>query len=136
MKVKVKKTEIIIGQVQINEIREKRNLMHGDNAAPGWRSHSKINYSLGRVNGDANLVACRLNYIERSGLHRHAGENRSRNPEARLRLKARLRTGSDARDEGDNNRQELTSVMKGSAVWLLGFGSVRSRLANSATTPG
>lgn len=63
MKAKAKKTEIIIGQIQINDLRASANLMQGDNAAPGWRTHSKTNYSLGRVNGDANLVACRLNYL-------------------------------------------------------------------------
>ncbi len=59
----MKKTEIIIGQVQINDIRNNANLMHGDNSLRGWRTHAKTNYSLGRVNGDANLVACRLNYL-------------------------------------------------------------------------
>ncbi len=57
------KTEIIIGQVQINEIRNNANSLNGDNVLPGWRSHSKVNYSLGRVNGDANMVASRLNYL-------------------------------------------------------------------------
>lgn len=57
------KTEIIIGQVQINEIRNNANSLYGDNTLRGWRSHAKINYSLGRINGDANLVASRLNYL-------------------------------------------------------------------------
>jgi hypothetical protein len=59
----VKKTAIFIGQVQINDIRNNANLLNGDNIQRGWRTHSKINYSLGRVNGDANLVASRLNYL-------------------------------------------------------------------------
>ncbi len=59
----MKKTEIIIGQIQINDLRANANLLQGDNILRGWRTHSKTNYSLGRVNGDANLVACRLNYL-------------------------------------------------------------------------
>jgi hypothetical protein len=59
----VRKTAIIIGQVQINDIRNNANLLSGDNTQRGWRSHSKINYSLGRVNGDANLINSRLNYL-------------------------------------------------------------------------
>jgi hypothetical protein len=59
----MKKTEIIIGQIQINDLRANSNLLQGDNIVRGWRSHSKTNYCLGRVNGDANLVSCRLNYL-------------------------------------------------------------------------
>lgn len=59
----MKRTEIIIGQIQINDIRNNANLLSGENSQRGWRSHSKINYSLGRVNGDANLIDSRLNYL-------------------------------------------------------------------------
>ncbi len=59
----MRKTAIVIGQIQINDIRNNANLLSGDNTQRGWRSHSKINYSLGRVNGDANLVNSRLNYL-------------------------------------------------------------------------
>ena len=135
LEVTVKKTEIIIGQIQINDIRNNANLIHGDNSLRGWRSHSKINYSLGRVNGDADLVACRLNYLsDPDCIDMQVTE--AGTPAAPHGLKARLCAGLDARDEGHNNRQELTSVMKGCAIWLLGFGLVRFRLANSATTPG
>lgn len=57
------KTEIIIGQIQVNEIRNNASTVYGDNSLHGWRLHSKANYSLGRVNGDANLIASRLNYL-------------------------------------------------------------------------
>ncbi|MGD0153095.1 MAG: hypothetical protein ABSC17_04925 [Thermacetogeniaceae bacterium] len=57
------KTEIIIGRIQVNEIRNNASAVYGDNSLNGWRSHSKVNYSLGRVNGDANLIASRLNYL-------------------------------------------------------------------------
>jgi hypothetical protein len=59
----VKKTAIVIGQIQIADIRSNANLWNGENSARGWRSHSKANYSLGRVNGDANLISSRLNYL-------------------------------------------------------------------------
>jgi hypothetical protein len=59
----MKKTAIVIGQIQINDIRNNAGLLSGDNKQRGWRSHSKINYSLGRVNGDANLINNRLNYL-------------------------------------------------------------------------
>ena len=59
----MKKTEIIVGQIQINDLRAGSNLLQGDNIVRGWRTHAKTNYSLGRVNGDANLVSCRLNYL-------------------------------------------------------------------------
>ncbi|MGD0622767.1 MAG: hypothetical protein ABSA82_09955 [Thermacetogeniaceae bacterium] len=59
----MRKTAIVIGQVQINDIRNNASLLSGDNTQRGWRSHSKINYSLGRVNGDANLINSRLNYL-------------------------------------------------------------------------
>ena len=60
---KVTETKIIVGQVQVGSIRANANLLQGDNMAPSWRSHSKTNYALGRVNGDTNLVECRLNYL-------------------------------------------------------------------------
>jgi hypothetical protein len=59
----VRKTAVVIGQVQINNIRNNANLMSGDNTSGGWRTHTKTNYSLGRVNGDANLINSRLNYL-------------------------------------------------------------------------
>jgi hypothetical protein len=57
------RTEIVIGQIQIGDIRNNANLLNGDNVQRGWRTHAKTNYSLGRLNGDANLVASGLNYL-------------------------------------------------------------------------
>ena len=59
----MKKTEIIIGQIQISDLRASSNLLQGENIMHGCRAHAKANYSLGRVNGDANLVVCKLNYL-------------------------------------------------------------------------
>ncbi len=59
----MRKTAIVIGQVQIADIRANANLLNGENFQRGWRSHSKTNYSQGRINGDANLIISRLNYL-------------------------------------------------------------------------
>ena len=77
------KTEIVIGQIQVNEIRNNASAVYGDNSLHGWRSHSKVNYSLGRVNGDANLIASKLNYLsDPDGIDMHVAAGSDGNQQA------------------------------------------------------
>lgn len=57
------KTEIHLGKMQITSIQSNAGVFYGDNVIKGWRAQSKTNSALGRVNGDGNMIASRLNFL-------------------------------------------------------------------------
>jgi len=62
------KTEICLGKVSITNVQSNAGVYYGENMIKGWRAHSKSNSSLGRVNGDGNTIASRLNFVGDSDL--------------------------------------------------------------------
>lgn len=57
------KTEILLGNVTINSIQQNAGVFYGENSAGGWKTRFKFNAALGRVNGDRNVIASRLNLV-------------------------------------------------------------------------
>ncbi|MCG8402673.1 MAG: hypothetical protein MJA84_13955 [Firmicutes bacterium] len=57
------KTEIYLGKVTINAVQQNGAVFYGENSAGGWKTRSKSNAALGRINGDGNFVASRLNLV-------------------------------------------------------------------------
>lgn len=57
-------TRILLGKVTINSINNNAGVFYGDNVPLGWRTRSKGNAGIGRINGDGNIVASRLNYLD------------------------------------------------------------------------
>jgi hypothetical protein len=56
-------TEIRLGRVNVTAVQNNANVLYGDNILKGWQSRTKSNAALGRVNGDRNIIASRLNYL-------------------------------------------------------------------------
>ncbi len=57
------KTEIVLGKINISSVQNNAGLFYGDNTLKGWQTRSKSNATLGRVSGDGNLIASRLNFL-------------------------------------------------------------------------
>lgn len=57
-------TRIFLGKVTMNSVNNNAGVFYGDNAPRGWRTHSKSNAGIGRINGDGNLITSRLNYLD------------------------------------------------------------------------
>ncbi|MDN5344955.1 MAG: hypothetical protein PWQ18_1068 [Clostridia bacterium] len=57
------KTEIYLGKVHLANVQNNAGIFYGENTLRGWQTRSKGNAGLGRVNGDGNLIASRLNYL-------------------------------------------------------------------------
>ena len=57
------KTKIYLGKVYTSMVQENAGVFYGDNNMEGWKSSSKTNYAIGRINGDGNFISSRLNLI-------------------------------------------------------------------------
>lgn len=57
------KTEIRLGRVNVTAVQNNAGVLYGDNILKGWQSRTKSNAALGRVNGDRNIIASRLSYL-------------------------------------------------------------------------
>lgn len=62
------KTEIFLGKVQLTTVQNNAVILYGDNTLNGWRTRSKTNVALGRISGDCNFVASRLNSLNDSDI--------------------------------------------------------------------
>ena len=62
------KTEIFLGKVQLTTVQNNAVVLYGDNTLNGWRTRSKTNVALGRISGDCNFVASRLNALNGSDI--------------------------------------------------------------------
>ncbi|MDF9407988.1 hypothetical protein L7E55_06380 [Pelotomaculum isophthalicicum JI] len=62
------KTEIYLGKINLAMAQGNAGIFYGDNTLKGWRASSKRNLSLGRVNGDGNFIASRLNFLNDSDI--------------------------------------------------------------------
>lgn len=56
-------TQIFLGKVYVASINTNSGVFYGENKMVDWKSRSKNNASVGRVNGDGNYVGSRLNLI-------------------------------------------------------------------------
>ncbi len=57
------KIDIILGKTFINSVQSNGGVFYGENDLKGWKTHSKSNSATGRVNGDGNIIASRLNVL-------------------------------------------------------------------------
>lgn len=57
------KTEIYLGKVVLSSVNNNAGLLYGENTLREWQIRTKGNAALGRVNGDGNLIASRLNFL-------------------------------------------------------------------------
>jgi hypothetical protein len=57
------KTEIRLGRVNVTAVQNNAGVLYGDNTLKGWQSRTKSNTVLGRINGNHNIIASRLNYL-------------------------------------------------------------------------
>lgn len=56
-------TKIYLGKVDIGAIQNNAGVFYGETILRGWQTRSKSNSSIGRVNGDANIISSRLNLL-------------------------------------------------------------------------
>lgn len=57
------KTVIYLGKVLVSSVHSNASLLYGENQTRGWQTRSKGNSAIGRVNGDRNIIASRLNLL-------------------------------------------------------------------------
>lgn len=57
------KTEIFLGKVNISAVHQNAGVFYGENSVKGWKTRFKFNAALGRINGDGNIVASRMNLV-------------------------------------------------------------------------
>ncbi|AGL02357.1 hypothetical protein [Desulfoscipio gibsoniae] len=57
------RTEICLGKVIISAIQQNAGVFYGENSVEGWKTRSKSNAALGRINGDRNTIASRFNFV-------------------------------------------------------------------------
>ncbi|MGI9862053.1 hypothetical protein SDD30_11810 [Moorella naiadis] len=58
------KTEIHLGKSLVITVHSNAGLFYGENTLQGWQGRIKGNAGIGRVSGDGNLIASRLNYLD------------------------------------------------------------------------
>jgi len=58
------KTEIYLGKVNVASVRNNAGVFYGENVLRGWQTRVKGNAGIGRVSGDGNLIASRLNFLQ------------------------------------------------------------------------
>lgn len=61
-------TKIYLGKVNFTSVQNNAGVFYGDNTLKSWQTRLKNNAALGRVNGDCNLIASRLNFINDSDI--------------------------------------------------------------------
>lgn len=57
------KTVIYLKEVKMSSVQSNAGVFYGENRLSGWHSRSKGNNAVGRVNGDGNRIASRLNAV-------------------------------------------------------------------------
>lgn len=57
------KIDINLGNISINNVSINSSVQYGKTALNGWQIRAKTNTSLGRVNGDQNVITNRLNLL-------------------------------------------------------------------------
>ncbi|SFR08721.1 hypothetical protein [Desulfoscipio geothermicus] len=55
--------KIYPGKIDLSHIQYNSGVFYGDNNMQDWKTNNKYNAAIGRVNGDRNLIASRLNYL-------------------------------------------------------------------------
>jgi hypothetical protein len=58
------KTEIYLGKVHMASVKVNAGVFYGENTVQGWQIRAKSNAGLGRLNGDGNIVASHLNFVD------------------------------------------------------------------------
>ncbi|MGB9792051.1 MAG: hypothetical protein ACPLTR_05675 [Thermacetogeniaceae bacterium] len=57
------KTLIYIKEVKMSSVHSNAGVFYGENSLSSWHSRTKGNNAVGRVNGDGNRIASRLNAV-------------------------------------------------------------------------
>ncbi|GBF32037.1 hypothetical protein DCCM_0228 [Desulfocucumis palustris] len=55
--------KLYLGRLELGSIQNNAGVFYGRNSLQGWQTRSKGNATLGRVNGDSNYIASRLNFL-------------------------------------------------------------------------